>query len=120
MRACQRLPVDAGAQTGQGLSTRALGLEWDTRLEWGTRQVRKSVKAFTDAILDLIVEDPVIVAGRKDYMGKPEVSEYCITIRSYHSAIVPSGRQPLHARCAPSTPGPASYSRTPAGAVPRP
>ena len=89
-------------------------------LEWGTRQVRKSVKAFTDAILDLIVEDPVIVAGRKDYMGKPEVSEYCITIRSYHSAIVPSGRQPLHARCAPSTLGPASYSRTPAGAVPRP
>ena len=44
--------------------------------------MRKSVKAFTDAILDLIVEDPVIVAGRKDYMGKPEVSEYCITIRS--------------------------------------
>ncbi len=68
----------------------ALGLEWGTRagvghsgwsgalgLEWDTRQVRKSVKAFTDAILDLIVEDPVIVAGRKDYMGKPEVSEYC-------------------------------------------
>ena len=35
--------------------------------------MRKSVKAFSDSLLDLIVETPETAEGTLDYFGKPEV-----------------------------------------------